>query len=291
MRKLKYFLMFVLSMTVITSCIKDRNDYLLNGEGPNLVSFASSSVNVSNIADGQEYPVELEVHLIGPTSMNVTGDITATIVSVTDSMTRNDSTIVPAVEGVNYRIDNPTITLTKANNYLGKFKFIMLTKGIHAPLATKSPVLYLKVATATGVKNLVGNGKPTIVTLNYACYSNLAGSYKATLQYWRHGSLQLTRNFTDTFTKTGVGVYRTSEVGHWTQAQLGGTPGFTFYDVCGTITIPQQNLVDLYSNLVKGIPGKSHVDEATGNIHMEYKIIVTGSPADDRTYIVDYVKQ
>ena len=290
MRKLKYFLMFVLSVTVITSCIKNRNGYLLNGEGPNLVSFANLNKTISNVADGQEYPVELEIHLIGPTSMNVTGDITATIVSVTDSMTRNDTTVVPAVEGVNYRIDNPTITLTKANNYLGKFKFTMLTKGIHAPLA-KSPLLYLKVATATGVKNLVGSGKPVKITMNYACYSNLGGKYNATLQYWRHGALVLTRKFTDTFTKTGVGKYRTSEVGHWTQAQLGGTPGFTFYDVCGKITIPEQNLVDLYSNLVKGIPGKSHVDEATGNIHMEYKIVVTGSPADDRTYIVDYVKQ
>jgi hypothetical protein len=70
---------------------------------------------------------------------------------------------------------------------------------------------------------------------------------------------------------------------YWTAAQLGGTPGFTFYDVCGVITVPGQNLVDLYSNWVVGIAGASSIDEATGVITIDYAIeSPQGTP--DRLY-------
>jgi hypothetical protein len=75
-----------------------------------------------------------------------------------------------------------------------------------------------------------------------------------------------------------------------TAAQLGGTPGFTFYDVCGVITVPGQNLVDLYSNWVVGIAGASSIDEATGVITIDYAIeSPQGTP--DRLYHATFVKQ
>jgi hypothetical protein len=42
--------------------------------------------------------------------------------------------------------------------------------------------------------------------------------------------------------------------------------------VCGVITVPGQNLVDLYSNWVVGIAGASSIDEATGVITIDYAI-------------------
>jgi hypothetical protein len=54
-------------------------------------------------------------------------------------------------------------------------------------------------------------------------------------------------------------------------------------DVCGVITVPGQNLVDLYSNWVVGIAGASSIDEATGVITIDYAIeSPQGTP--DRLY-------
>jgi hypothetical protein len=76
--------------------------------------------------------------------------------------------------------------------------------------------------------------------------------------------------WTETITKTGIGQYRTQRVGHW--ADLGvGTPGFTFTDVCGVLSVPGQNLVDYYSNWVEGTEFGS-ADPETGVLHIVYSI-------------------
>lgn len=78
--------------------------------------------------------------------------------------------------------------------------------------------------------------------------------------------------------------YRTERVGYWTVGQLGGTPGFAFNDVCNNISIPYQNLVERYSNIVEGVAGNSLVNAATGVIYFEYTIC-----ADDcREFFVTY---
>ena len=91
-------------------------------------------------------------------------------------------------------------------------------------------------------------------------------------------------NSTDNINALGSGSYRTENIGHWTQADLGGTPGFNFSDVCDEITIPEQLLVDLYSNLVTGVAGASFVDPDTGVIYFEYTVC----GADCRQYFVTY---
>ena len=160
----------------------------------------------------------------------------------------------------------------------------MLSQGIVAPLAT-APVLVLKVVSATGTDNVINNGKNLKINFNYLCFSNLAKTYNVRTRYVRAASgIDQIITYQDTFTRTGSGEYRTGRIGHWTAGELGGTPGFTFLDVCNEITIPQQNLVDLYSNLVEGVSGKSSVNPTTGVITMEYT--VTGGNL--RQYFVTY---
>lgn len=281
MKNIKYILIFILSISFLTSCFDDETGLELNDEGNNVAGFTNSSENVSKIASGDEYLVDLKMKLTGPTVLDLTNDVTVTFGAASGST---------AIEGVHYRIDNPTTTLTKADNYLGYAQIVMLTEGIEAPIDGPSPILILTATATTGENKVVASGKTVSVTLNYACDSNLDGTYTETIEYWRSGAFVSTTTRSVTFTKTGVGEYRTSEVGHWTQSALGGTPGFTFYDVCGAISIPGQNLVDLYSNWVQGVSGASSVDETTGNIYMEYTIVVPPATSD-RVYYTTYVKQ
>lgn len=275
MKTLKYILILVLSLGVFNSClVDDTTRYDLNDDGPNLAGFADARTSFSFVSDGNEYDFTVRMKLIGPTSMDVTEDIVVTI--------DNDASST-AIEGTHFRLDQPSITLKKSDNYLGLMPITILTQGIIAPLA-KAPVLVLKVVSATGAENVLNNGKTLEITLNYGCFSDLAGTYNAHLIRTNPDGSQVTYNFVDVITQTGTGEYRTTEVAHYIGGLGVGTNGYTFLDVCNVITVPNQNLVDYYSNEVFGHkPGS--VDPATGVIHTYYTVTFA---AGNRTYDCTY---
>ena len=275
MKTLKYILILVLSLGVFNSClVDDTTRYDLNDDGPNLAGFADARTAFSFVSDGNEYVFTVRMRLIGPTSMDVTDDIVVTI--------DNDASST-AVEGTHFRLDSPTMTLKKSDNYLGLMPITILTEGIVAPLAT-APVLVLKVVSATGAENVLNNGKTLEITLNYGCFSDLAGTYNAHLIRTNPDGTQLTYDYVDVITQTGTGEYRTTEVAHYIGGLGVGTNGYTFLDVCNVITVPNQNLVDYYSNEVFGhLPGS--VDPATGVIHTYYTVTFA---AGNRTYDCTY---
>lgn len=278
MKTLKYFLIFILSTGLFNSCLIDDESTLeLNGQGPNLGGFEQANTTISAIADGAEYKFDLKVKVFGPTSMNLTNDVTLKIAADPSST---------AVQGKHYRIDSPTITLSPSKNMLGLFKITMLTQGIKTPLAA-SPKLVLRVTEVTGDPNVLNSGKPINITMNYACPSFLEGTYDVTTEYTATTGAVSTLTWTEDIVKTGIGEYRTTRVGHWTPAQLGGTPGFTFTDVCGKLSIPGQNLVDLYANWVEATDFGS-ANEETGTLYMEYSVCYGGAC---RYYKSTYVKQ
>lgn len=284
MRKFIYKAMIlILSVGIFHSCLVETDSVLdLNEQGPNLASFEQSRAVFAAIADGVENEFELKVKLIGPTSKEMTAPVTMTV-GVDPTST--------AVEGTHFRIDNPTITLTADNNYLGLFKVTMLTEGIETPLDV-APVLVLKVASATGADNVVNNGKTISITMNYACPSFLEGTYTTTVTRTNYdGAVTTYPSFTEEIRKTGIGEYRTSYVGHYIPTNGGGlgvgTEGYTFQDVCGVLTVPEQTLNDYYSNVVVGTDFGS-ADEATGTLVLKYQISFA---AGIRTYEVKYVKQ
>jgi hypothetical protein len=269
MKKLRYILFLLLGVLIMNACEEDDAVVYDIEDGANLAVFEVSQQAVTQIADGTEYPVEVKIKLQGPSLQKVTGDVTVTIAAHSSST---------AVEGVHYRFDSNTVTLRADNNYLALFDGItMLTEGIETPL-DNSPELVLEVSAASGAANVVNSGKTLPITLNYACPSELEGEY--TVVVLRDGAV-ITPYTNVTITKTGVGTYRTNKVGHWDD--IGGTPGFTFTDVCGVISVPQQNLVELYSNQVQSFqPGS--VDPETGVIRIIYKITSTWESEYDCTY-------
>lgn len=277
MKTLKYILFFIFGLFLANSClVDDETKYDLNDDGPNLAGFEASSQTLTAVADGEEYQFKIRMKVKGPTIMDITNDIAVTVGADPSST---------AIAGTHYRIDNANLVLSPDNNLLGLFTITMLTDEVtETPSAFK---LVLKATAASGDPNVIPNGKPIAITLSYACPSLLDGTYDVTTEYTGYTGTVTTLTWTETITSTGLGIYRTQRVGHWTPADLGGTPGFTFSDVCGQLSVPGQNLVDLYSNWVEGTAFGS-ADPATGNLFIEYSVCV---PTGCRYYKSTYVKQ
>jgi len=266
MKKIKYIIVFLLSIGLLNSCLIDNDtDVDKNDDGDNFYTFTVKQTSLAGIADDSEYTFKLQLELTGPTSMDVATDLTAVIVADEAST---------AIEGTHYRIDNPTVTLTKENNYLAELEVTMITLDIVTPLDA-SPILLLKVTNVTGSSDVIADGKPMTVTLDYACPSFLAGDYDVVTTRGDGG----VRYWSETFTNIGVGKYVTEYVGTW-DPPLNPDWGMVFQDVCDVITVPLQDLADMYSNEVWGhAPGS--VDPATGIVTINYTIAFT---AGDNTY-------
>jgi hypothetical protein len=278
MKTIKYVLILLISISTFTSCLVEDNEKTEDYDnGPNLIGFTTASTNVSGVANGDEYVFNLTMAGVGPTITEATEDVTVRV-AVDPAST--------AVRGTHFELSKEEVTLLASNNYINSFPLTMLSEGIQAPLAT-NPYVILNITEVDSNGNFVNNGRTGSIKVNllYLCFSNLAGNYAVNMRYIRAASgIDQTLTFDDTITQTGDGQYRTGRVGHWEASALGGTPGYSFTDVCNVITIPYQNLVDLYSNEVEGVPGKSSVNPDTGVITFEYTI--TGGNL--RQYFVTY---
>jgi hypothetical protein len=289
MKAIKY-LIFILSVVILSSCLDQTTNWDDNATGLNLAGFESTTSALNFVSDGNEYIFTFRMKLTGPTSKEVKNPITVTVgvdQDAMDAIAAANPTKIAAVEGENYRLDQTEIVLDPNNNFLNLFPVTVLTAsnaGITDPL-DKTPVLVLKVTQVTGDPSVTNHGKSNVIDLNYGCDSNLDGSYTVDISI-NNGAA--TRHYTDEYiTKTGVGQYRTTYVGHWLPASLGGVPGFTFYDVCGDLTIPEQNLVDTYGNLVFGSSTGS-ADPVTGELKMSYEITFSEPP--NNTYDCVYTR-
>lgn len=268
---------------MMTSClVEDETRSDLNDQGPLLAGFADARQTIGGIASGDEYEFELEMAVKGPAIEEYQEDVTLTVAADPSST---------AIEGTHYRFDSKSITLTRGQNYLDVLPITLLSEGIMAPL-DESPVLILNVSDAEGT-NVVNNGKPLTITFNYLCFSDLAGTYDAVMLYTAYDGSQSTVEFTDTWTETGVGEYRTSEVGHWVSGQLAGvgTPGMTISDVCNEIIIDGQYLVDYYGNWVDDLGTHGTYNPDAGTITVDYSICFPAGADNCRYYSVVYTKQ
>ena len=289
MKAIKY-LIFILSVVILSSCLDQTTNWDDNATGFNFAGFESTTSALNFVSDGSEYIFTFRMKLTGPTSKEVKNPITVTVgvdQDAMDAIAAADPTKIAAVAGENYRLDQTEIVLDPNNNFLNLFPVTVLTAsnaGITDPL-DKTPVLVLKVTQVTGDASVTNHGKSNVVSLNYGCDSNLDGSYTVDISINNGAGIH---HRTDEYiTKTGVGQYRTTYVGHWLPASLGGVPGFTFYDVCGNLTIPEQNLVDIYENLVFGSSTGS-ADPVTGVLKMSYEITFDNPP--NNTYDCVYTR-
>jgi len=278
MKTFKYILTFLILVAVNSCLVDDTTNYDMNDDGLNLVTFETLSANYSVLANGDEYSRAIKVKLIGPTSMDMTSDISVSVAPDPSST---------AEEGVHFRIENPTFTLTKANNYLGLLEVTILTEGNAPPMDGTpefedyvAPVMVLKI-TATGDPMVTGTGKLGKYTLAYTPPNPYAGDYETELWY---------------FHPTAGGTYPTDPYGgirydEKTLVAITGRKcetGFAVWpdtDLCW-ITVKADNSIEFevadtwpYTVLMgdPNDPSKvSHFDPATGKIYLYYYYAGTG---------------
>jgi len=237
MKKIKYIIVFILSIGLFNSClIDDEAAHDDNDKGPNFAGFLQNNTFASAVADGNEYTFEFELWLQGPTSMDVTSDVVLTL-GVDESST--------AIEGVHFKFENPTITLPASNNHLAKFEFTLITDGIDAPLDV-TPELIFEVLDVTGAENVIANGKKINIDLNYLCFSNLAGTY--TDSNWGDDVV---------ITEIGSGYYEADYLTYFVSHY-----SWRFTDVCDKLTYAGGQLTDWAYDLW----GAGSVDPVTGTI-------------------------
>ncbi len=226
MKKIKYILIFILSVGIFNSCLVDDTAEIdSNDAGPNLASFENTSMSFGAVADGSLYEYFIPIKVNGPTYMDITSDISVTVgVDVANST---------AEEGVHFSIPTKTVTLEADQNHLFKLPINIITEDITAPLSKK---LVLEIVDASGDPSIVNNGKKLNITINYGCPSDLAGTY-------------LDDNFNDVVTveEIGVGLYRCSAVTYF----VNDYP-FDFTDVCGQLTVVGSYLTDNFGIAVTG---------------------------------------
>ncbi len=273
MKKLKY-IFILLTGLAIASCVEDTAPEDEFSAGANLASFVNSATNLTVVATGEEFVNEIPMVLKGPSTGSVSSTVTATI-SVDPSST--------AVEGLHYRLDQTTVQLSPTNDLIGVLPVTVLTDGIQPPL-DETPVLVLNISSVSGAGNVIANGRKITLNLLYLCDSQLQGEY--TVSITRTGAAPNGPYvYDETIAKTGDGQYRGLSVAHYAPESLGvGTPGFDFVDVCNQITVPEQNLVDYYTNLVYGF-GESSVDPVTGVMTIRYTVTFA---AGNRDYTAVY---
>lgn len=212
MKNIKYLFLSLILTASFTSCLVEDNDLsALNDDGPSVAGFIDSKKGLNATADGQEYEFMLGTEVKGPNFRDLSGDVDITI-SVDPAST--------AIEGTHYRLSSATSNISEANNYLGEYSVTVLTNGIQAPL-DEAPVLILNVASSTGGTNVVNSGKQVVLTLNYLCFSDLAGNYA-----W--GTYQPLL----ALTQVSPGTYRMPYLGRFSSIYW-----LEFSDVCGVLTV------------------------------------------------------
>jgi hypothetical protein len=276
MKTLKYILILILAAGTFHSClVDDETKYDLNDAGLNLVTFERINANLTMTATGEEKTFKVKVKLVGPTSMNVTNDISVTVTPDGSST---------AIEGDHYRIDNLPIVLSPSNNFLAELEITLMSEGNAAPMdgtpefdSFVAPVLKLNLV-ATGDPKVVGSGKVGTFTLNFVPPNPYAGDYISHIIY-RHPA---------------YGVYPDNiyveEDNEKTLAAVTGRKcetGFAIWfdtDLCW-ITVNANNSIkfevgDTWPYEVKlgdpNDPSKvSHFDPATGQIYLYYHYVNT----------------
>ena len=182
MKKIKYILLFIIGIVLLNSCEEVIKEVELIGDGDNLIVFELSKTNIGGLADGSEYINDVQIKLTGPSMTEIKDDIVVTLKASSTST---------AIAGQHYRIENPTITLTASNNYLGIIDLVLMTEGNTPPMDGTpelddyvAPVLNLEIETATGNSKVVASGKPFVITLNYTPPNPYAGDYDVEMRYF-----------------------------------------------------------------------------------------------------------
>lgn len=286
MKKIKYFVLTILSVAFLQSCVKDdvenfsKGDYSVgfrNAQGSYI--YTDDDVNPVQIAE--------PINLIGGSNGTASDEDIVIPFTVDPSST--------AISGIEYTIN---ATGNKVILEAGT-DFVMLPITVNPNVlpgnVPKTIVINLGEAQSPRGNAVVASDKQTITITIAKCASDLAGNYSLTVTRQDNGAVYNFPN--EVITELSLGEYVTSTTGPYFDLTDDGAPrnGFIFKDVCQSIVIDEQYLGDYYSNRVQGDAdaGSVTLHPVTGevvSITMHYSIRGFTSGVARRYYTAVYTK-
>ena len=265
MKNLIKYAFVLMAFATLSSCLVDDSiESDSYGDSVNTVGFDSDAKNANIAADGEVHPYPLNFQVTGPTASNISGDVTATFsVDVANST---------AIAGVHYEaFTQSSIVINSSTNMLASMNLNVITDGIVPPLA-ESPYLILNIDSVSGGGNVLINGRANQIkiTINYLCFSDLAGEYVIN---YTTGPQPIN------IVETAAGVYEVDVFPLFT------TPYYwTLEDVCGVLTITdwQFQASNPLSGATTPMPTGT-VDPVTGDITFT-GVTVAGAGYDNQSW-------
>lgn len=291
MKNLKKISLALFSIALLFSCVKDDVEDFKSG--PHIVGFKNKvSSYIYTSTDVNPVQINEPIDLIGGGN----GTPAESNISVQFAVDASST----AIQGTDYTINatGNQVTIPAGSD------FVLLPITINPSALPGNTPKTIKInLTQVSANNATISDSDKQITITIAkCESDLAGNYSLEVTRIDNGAVY---NFSsETLTSTGtLGEYVTSSTGPYGPLAFGGLDdltddgaprnGFIFNDVCQTISIPEQNLGDYYSNLVYGNPDETNevtLNPGTGQVEsitMTYTVTFGAGP---RKYRAVYTK-
>lgn len=240
------------------SCVEDT---VLPGDdmasGKKVVGFQENLTSISYFSDLGDKEHEYPVNLIG------LGNGQYSSKDIVVSYEADPTVANSATEGLEYDFtDAAKMATIPAGTTFGMIPITVHTGSLN-PSGKTVLRIRLTATTTSGVAVSSNYGYFDIIFIG--CQSGLQATYN--VQTTRNDT-QAIYNFANEDVVMGdVNTFRTGSVGPYTAGSLdpSATNGYTFIDICGVIQVPEQNLGNVYSNIVKGMTEDGTDGSVSGN--------------------------
>lgn len=276
----KIFLLLAVAVAGI-SCDDDiRADHNFT-TSPKIVGFTSPLSTVSYFADEGAVERSFPLSLIGG------GD--GKPLAVDTEVTYTVDPASTATEGVEFDfVNNNGKIVIPAGKTFGEFPIYVNTGDLNP---TQKTELILNL---TGVNNgaVVSANHTQLRIVFVGCQSQVgtAGGPLYTVTVTRNDGVIRTY-FNEAITSPVVNDFKTTTTGQWAAGAIAPDQGYNFTDICGDITMPNQNLAQgFYSNTVTGTDAYDGNDgkvNSLNNFETKYEISFAAGP---RQYRNNYVR-
>ena len=260
----------------ILSCTDDdiRAEHKLDS-GSKIVGFSKSFETVSYFSDEGQIQLGFPVTLIGSGN----GQSLSAPIEVEYQVDLANST---ATEGVEFNFANTTGKVTiPAGGTFAEFPLLINTGQLNPTMKTE---LVVKLTSASN-STVVGTQYESLKVIFVGCQSLIAGpsgvgNYTVSV---KRADLASPSVFTgETVTETSVNNFVTRTSGNYAFGVLSASTrqGYDFADICGEITIPEQNLASVYSNILRPNSANNGLDGTVTDINQfitKYEIGFTGN--------------
>jgi hypothetical protein len=265
----KILSLFAIS-TVLFSCTNDdiRIEHQLDS-GSKIIGFSKSFETVSYFADEGQIQLGFPVTLIGSGN----GQVLSAPIEIQYEVDLANST---ATEGVEFEFANTNGKITiPAGGTFADFPLLINTGQLNPTSKTE---LFINLVSASN-STVVGTQYQSLKVIFVGCQSLVAGDYTVSV---KRADVATPYVFTgETVTATSVNNFITRTSGNYAFGVLQGTTqGYNFVDICGEITIPQQQLAGIYSNLLRPNSANNGLDGTVTDINTfitKYEIGFTGN--------------